>query len=357
MKSPLPFPVYSLSQSKPRILISLVMSEKFEIILEEANSEEARFHLANDRDANGNPIPNRKYVTGIDRKGSAAKMAVCGQMPIVVHGYECEGSKTPCTLIIFEWNAERARGDKRLREVTIEMSFTAHGKRGEAEARAKSRRARGKGVSETYWDPEVCDFAPRGTTWYNRTSHKVTEKSQWEVSLQANFGQNLSAGPKYHWERSDTVDLPDAIQLSGAFTSSSGSNRPNGVRWVMLENASQRSGVPTFLRTAVLLKRREGDDGKFLGHVKVECSVSPFHDLKEVFLKMIKKVPKDEPIFFNPSKSTGHHSFPSSDLASVDLDKEFSLISSEPPPGSLVKAETGAKKTDPEDSAYEDDTV
>ena len=172
------------------------MVHEFEIVLGEVNSEEAKFRLDNEYDENGNPIPNREWLTGIDREGSAAKMAVKGRMPTVVQGFERAGSKIPYTLIIFEWSTERLQLNKRFREVTIVVSFSAHGTRREAEPEAQ--RLRSRDVGKTHWDPEVCAVSPEKTSWYHRTTHKVAEKSQWEVSLKAAFGQYLTAGPKYH---------------------------------------------------------------------------------------------------------------------------------------------------------------
>lgn len=105
------------------------MVREFEIVLGEVNTEEVKFRLDNEYDENGNPVPHREWSTGIDREGSSAQMAIKGLMPTVVHGFEREGSKIPYTLVIFEWSTERLRLDKRFREVTIEVSFKAHGTR------------------------------------------------------------------------------------------------------------------------------------------------------------------------------------------------------------------------------------
>lgn len=309
------------------------MTREFDIVLGEVNSEEARFRLNNEYDENGDPIPHREWTTGIDREGSAAKMAVKGRMPLVVHGFESIGSKVPYTLVIFEWSTERLQLNKRFREVTIEVSFAAHGTRREAEPEAQ--RLRTRGVGKTHWDPEVVAIAPDGTSWYHRTTHQVTEKSQLELDLVVSFGQYVNAGPKYYWERGDCTEVTDAIQVSGNRVAvGSGHNRPNAARWVMLENASQRSGVPAFLRTAVLLKRRPKDDGQFLGTVNVSYRVSPFHDFKETLLKATGRLPKDQPVVFDPQISMTHPNFPPSDLASVALNREFQLISLEPLPAS-----------------------
>ncbi|KAM6483363.1 hypothetical protein HDV62DRAFT_358412 [Trichoderma sp. SZMC 28011] len=306
------------------------MGREFEIALNDANLEDANFRLQNEMDENGDPIPQREWVTGIDRQGNAARMAIKGRMAVVTHGYERLGSKIPYTLIIFEWDTERLRLDRRFREVTIEVSFTAHGTRRDAEPEAQ--RLRSKGVGKIHWDPEVCATAPEHTSWYHRTSHSVSEKDGVDINLQAGFNGCFTAGPRFHWERSDATTRTDAIQITGNRVAvGPGHSRPNAVRWVMLENRSQKSGVPAFLRTAVLLKRRPNDNGQFLGAVKVSYRVSTSHDFKESLLKALGKLPTDQPLIFDPRIAIPSPSlnFDSSNLADVDLQQQFRLISLE----------------------------
>lgn len=108
-------------------------------------------------------------------------MAVHGHLTTVVHGFEKEGSDVPYTLAVFEWNIVRRRKDRRFRELTIEVSFQAHGKRGATEAQAARRRK--NGPKELFWDPEVVAMAPSGTEWYHHTSHTVEDTRVPEISV------------------------------------------------------------------------------------------------------------------------------------------------------------------------------
>jgi hypothetical protein len=315
------------------------MVREFSISLQEGNPEEAQFRLNNSYDENGDVIPHREWTTGIDRQGKAAQMAVKGRMPTVVHGFEQAGSKIPYTLLIFEWSTERLRLDKRFREMTIEVSFAAHGSRRDAEPEAQ--RLRGKGIGKIHWDPEVCAISPEHTAWYHRTNHTVNDKDGIDISLQANLGGFLTAGPRLYWERIDDATRTDAIQVTGNRVAvGAGHSRPNAVRWVMMENASQKSGVPAFLRTAVLLKRRPKDNGQFIGTVRISYRISRFHDFKETLLNAMGKLPVDDPIVFDPCVATPPSNFDLSELAKVgaNLAKEFRLISMEPLPGSVKPA-------------------
>lgn len=88
----------------------------------------------------------------------------------------------------------------------------------------------------------------------------------------------------------------------------------------ILENESQRSGVPSFLRTALLPKRRANDDGQFLGHVSMRYKISPFADFKETVLNALAVLPRDDPIIFDPNYPNSPSAVPKS--SSLPVGKE-----------------------------------
>ncbi|KAL3608822.1 hypothetical protein FPOAC2_03833 [Fusarium poae] len=284
------------------------------------------FHLPNERDRNGNPIAHRKAITGTDREGNASLMSVIGIMPTVVHGF---ADGVPYTLAIFEWKAEALRQGLRFKRVSIEMEFSAKGDRGDAEQDAKELRQ--LNFSDNYWDPEVMEVAPEGTQFHNYTKRKVGGKSNLELGFSASFAQFFNAGPKWTFERDTSRNISDAIQVTGqGFVVGSDRNRSNAVRWIMLENESQRSGVPTYLRTAVLLKRMPNDNGIFHGTVRVETHVSLYEDFKEKMYKYKGQIKTDEPVIFNP-KILEQSTFDPHQLGNVDLQREFRIYSLKPP--------------------------
>ncbi|KAF4995237.1 hypothetical protein FGRMN_5268 [Fusarium graminum] len=307
------------------------MSQEIRIDLMEA--EDLEYHLPNEIDRYGNKVPHRKYLTGTDREGSARLMSVIGIMPTVVHGFDDDDE--PHTLVVMEWKATPMRQGLRFKSVTIEMSFSAFGSRGAAEGDARDMQK--QGVPFNYWDPEVLKAVPTGNQWYNNTSRKVGGKSALELGFSAGFEPFISAGPKWRMEKDTERNVTDAVQVTGEpFVVGSGRNRPNAVRWVMLENESQRSGVPAYLRTAILLKRKTNDDGIFLGHVEIETHVSHWEDVKEKVYKMRGQVKQDEPVIFNPKcESTKGPSSKGNRirLDKIDLASEFRLLSLKPASG------------------------
>ncbi|PTB62673.1 hypothetical protein BBK36DRAFT_1144673 [Trichoderma citrinoviride] len=297
------------------------MSREIRVDLD--GEDDLEYHLPNEKDRFGRPIPHRKAVTGTDRQGNARLMSVVGLMPVVVHGF---ADDEPHTLIIFEWDIVSGVQDLRFKSVVIEVSFIAAGPRGEAEDDAKKLRL--EGGNSSWWDPEIVKAVPSGTASYKHSTRRIGGKETYELGFSVGFQPYFSLGPKYALERDTSTDIADAIRVTGqSFVTGSSRNRPNSVRWIMLENASQRSGVPAYLRTAVLLKRQPDDNGLFLGNVKVETHVSWWEDLKEKKWKLTGQIKPDEPIVFDPNVSQPS-AFDSkrNRLDDVDLDAEFQVV-------------------------------
>jgi hypothetical protein len=320
------------------------MAEVKEIFVELEGSKDLEYKLPNELGRDGKPEKHRKVLTGTDRSGSAARLSVVGIMPTVVHGQSTDGE--PHTLAIFEWKVISERPGLRFKDVVIEVSFTAVGARGDAEAEAE--RLRKVGFKPNYWDPEVVGAAPYDTSWYNRTPHKVSGKTAVEIGFSAGFAPYFSLGPKYTFERNSSVDRTDAVTVVGkGFVVGGGRNRPNSVRWTMLENASQQSGVPAYLRTAVLLKREANDNGVFIGNVTVTTNVSWWANLAEKTRKLTGVVKKDDPVIFDPTEPlTTSFDTMKTKLEQVPLDEEFKLVSLEPlaPPKADAETEAAEKK-------------
>lgn len=299
------------------------------ITIELDGSQDLEYKLPNEVDKHGKPVPHRKTVMGTDREGKARLMSVIGIMPTVVYG---SSNGDPYTLVIFEWSATPERQGLRFKEVVIEVSFAAVGPRGDAEAEAVQLRNRG--FNENYWDPEVVRMVPTGTSWYNPTPHKITGKNVLDIGFSAGFAPYFSISPKYTMERDVNIDRTDAVKVTGSpAVVGLARNRANALRWTMLENESQQSGVPAYLRTAVLLKRHPKDSGLFLGTVNITTHVSWWEDLLEKKRKLSGAVKKDEPIIFDPTvEEPSSFDSQKAKLAEVDLEKEFKIVTLEPLP-------------------------
>ncbi|KAK4195490.1 hypothetical protein QBC40DRAFT_316028 [Triangularia verruculosa] len=258
------------------------MSFDFSVSLLPENAEESTTRLKNELDEFGNPKPHRRDITGYDRTGKSALIAFNGSMPIFLHGTLGDVTDPLYTL------------------AHIEVTFTAHADRGDAEPLAEQYRR--SGGLDSYWDPEVVSWAPASTTWYHKTEHTVSTSHSVEVSATAELAPFLSCGPKYTWTRSDEgAQRIAAIKVVGdKFYGKGRRTHANGVRWDLVENEATHSGVPSELRTAVLLRRRPMDTGQFLGEVKIRTSVSALHDLREKWWAAVGNLLEDDPVVFDP---------------------------------------------------------
>ncbi|KAK4156200.1 hypothetical protein C8A00DRAFT_30895 [Chaetomidium leptoderma] len=299
------------------------------------NTEESSSQIFNELARDGRPVPHRELITGFDRDGGAALMAVNGSMPYYIHGLDHPASKTPHTLVIFTFHiANRLRGNgsstnpKRVRSVHITVTFDAHGPRGDAAAdRARSG---GRTTNTTAWDPEVVGLAPHGTALYNRTPHTVSTTHAVELGLEVGLPGGVSVGPKYNYTRADSgAQRVDAVRVVGDRIFGPGSrSRANGVRWDLFENEAAKGGVPSFLRAAVLLKRQPGDNGQFLGTVKVESCVSGLRDMRESWWRLMGSIPRDDPLVFDPREPNraGEYKRFTDRLGEVALDKVAAVV-------------------------------
>jgi hypothetical protein len=299
------------------------MEQKFVIDL--GGSQDLEYKLPNEIDRKtGKPKPHRSIATGTDRSGNAKLLSVIGMMPKFIHEPNKE-EENPRSLVIFEWNMSPERNDVRFRSVTIEVTFSAEGARGEAEAEAVQLRE--QGYNDNYWDPEVVRMVPAGESLYNTTQHKITGKNSFELGFSVSFNQYISIGPKWTMERVVDKNRIDSVKVTGKQTTVGPSRyRPNGVRWTLLENKSLQSSVPAYMRTAVLLKRNPRDNGLFIATIKVTTHVSWWEDLLERKHKLDGSVKEDDPIIFDPTIED-----PTADLSGMDLEKEFKIITLEQP--------------------------
>jgi hypothetical protein len=123
------------------------------------------------------------------------------------------------------------------------------------------------------------------------------------------------------WEKTTTTTVSDAIRLSGGMRVIN--NRPPNriATWTISENHSQPTGIPSSLKIAVLVSR--GDREKFLCRPAFTCQT----DRKTAAQSLFKKIPKDDPIIFQPNpldkgtRPNKNVAYGDDELGSVDLDE------------------------------------
>ena len=167
----------------------------------------------------------------------------------VTHGYYTEDEDL-ATLLVFEFSFTNIKG--RFTGAVITVTFE------DASGRAENR-------------PHVAQIAPMGSWAINKTS-----KSR---DIQQGFNANVSGGLPgatvdlgFVWEVSQIKERQHATQLHGIKRLFAEWGKENGVVWSLKENPDREDGIPNFLRTAVLLRRR--DDVPFRFSISVDSSVN-----------------------------------------------------------------------------------
>ncbi|KAI9741629.1 MAG: hypothetical protein M1834_000013 [Cirrosporium novae-zelandiae] len=275
------------------------MSLLFEVDLEPLGDEGAEFCLKNE--------PGQLQRSSVVERGNA--LVVQCKLAEVVHGLLCPDSNIPCTLAIFEFNFQPTRLKRRFTEVNISIVF----------ATTDPNRA--------HFDPEVRSIAPFGHFSLYPTTEKVELKRSANLSVEGGIGVQVGAG--FGWELTNSMDKMDTTKVSGMirFRNHKEGGKKNAAEWTLLENSSRRSGVPTFLRTAVLLGRREDDMELFTATVKIDANVDLLSAFGDTIQKMFGKIPRDDPIVFSPLEPPTTHEIDMRNLGEVDLQR-LSVISS-----------------------------
>ncbi|KAL1858770.1 hypothetical protein Daus18300_009904 [Diaporthe australafricana] len=249
----------------------------FEVELGEQGDEGSSFRTQNDA---SHPL-QRSNIT--ERKGT---IDVRCSGADVIHGYLKNG-EGPATLLVYEFQFDHRKKTRRI--ITVDMEF--------------------KFGSESGQEPEVLKIAPKGRMTLVPTTQTETTTTGGEAKAGGNvFGAELGSSCK--WEKTISHETRDATTVVGSIDIQGRNYGPsNAVSWTLMENASEETGVPAHVRTAVLLSRNEEED-TFYSTFKIKAQV----DLVSKFTRLFGSTPKDDPILYDTTLS------PTNILQKYDVD-------------------------------------
>lgn len=288
---------------------------QYGMVLEEAENEDYQPRLKNKGKI------QRTKVTGFDQR---LPMVVYGLRDDTIHGTDTKG--TPCSLMVFRWYLHQREPKKRFKSLRINIVFSTTKKNGSA--------------VDHWYDPSVRTVAPDGTYSLMHTTNTVEQKVTTGGNISGGFG-GPSAGVKVGYELTQSVETTDQIIINGKeysdYEGDAGeADRCNAVEFNLFENISQKSGLPTFFRTAILVERRKRDTHQFTATVTTVCQVSLVDDASRKFKDLIGVIPKDDPIIFDPKKEeTSQFSEFKERLDEVSLEEHCKFI--------MYRAETAPK--------------
>ncbi|KAI0860914.1 hypothetical protein F4860DRAFT_191502 [Xylaria cubensis] len=144
----------------------------------------------------------------------------------------------PATLLILEFRFISMQKSRRFTDATIKVKFEDPD-------------------GDTDGTPEPQRVVPEGVYALHQTENERTVKIRGNANLNGTFA-GLGAKTGLSWEKEETDNVRDWAQLTGTRYQINTDDRDDAVFWYLRENSTVKSGIPTFLRAAVLL-RRMGD--------------------------------------------------------------------------------------------------
>lgn len=164
-----------------------------------------------------------------------------------------EGEKHKATLLVLDIRFQSRVQDRRYTSARVTLEFFDAGKRAQR-------------------DPAVVRVVPDAMHWVHRSSFERTTRAAATLGANAGFSGVVGGEGSLSWEREDKVPLKFKATVSGSRGYSRGkAGDENAVTWAMDENQSEADGIPSFLQTAVLLRRRT--DQPFIVKLRVDSTV------------------------------------------------------------------------------------
>lgn len=247
--------------------------------------------------------PRQPYQrpTITDREGVVG--AQCRMVNVVhgrlgpLEGYE-DDEDARATLIILDFTFDNRQNARRIKSVKTLFHFQA------------------KDGEET--DPTVARIDPDGRFEQLETSRPVDTTTKLGLQIGAPPIVGFQASTQVGWERSTSKVKQDSTVLVGR-KHLHGSERDfgedNAASWTMLENSTEKTGVPTSMRASILLKRDNDLPFQCLFSLKLEV------DMKSAFETAINSVFGqkliDDPILFDPSRKPTKKQFQMFDVNSL----------------------------------------
>jgi hypothetical protein len=101
---------------------------------------------------------------------------------------------------------------------------------------------------------------------------------------------------RFRWDLRQTQDDREHASLIGLTRVGEEYGGKNIATWLLRENHSTMSGIPTVLQTAVLLKRRSNYN--FIATLNIQAEVDLKYSMSTALKNVAGLVPRNNPIFF-----------------------------------------------------------
>lgn len=178
-------------------------------------------------------------------------------------------------------------------------------------------------------DPAVVRIEPMGPKVLVETSRPVETERSLGVNIGAPPFGGFQAGAELGWVQNTSKVMHDSTRVVGAKSQIDRDyGDDNAASWYLLENSTERSGVPTSMRASILLKRQSDLPFQCVFTMKLEP------DLKTAIETSVQTVfgqkVIDDPILFNPTRKPNKRQmekFTISSLTTTDLKSLSGVVS------------------------------
>lgn len=189
----------------------------------------------------------------------SSKLSYSAELIEVHHGTMLHPNKGayrayPATLIILEFEFKSKHHSRRYKSVEVDVKFE----------------------DEQGNDPEVVCIAPERVYYLNKTIHRRITTYGGQIGANVGIGGLASAEAGGSWEFVEEKFTEYKATLTGERLYGgcrANPNRRNALQWSMMENPKARDGIPTFLQTAILLKRHGRSNDPFTCQLSVKSEV------------------------------------------------------------------------------------
>ncbi|KAH6876600.1 hypothetical protein B0T10DRAFT_497783 [Thelonectria olida] len=219
----------------------------------------------------------------------------------VIHGGLSPDSEDNATLLVYDLHLDTTKRSRRILSATLEFEFSSS-------------------VPGTP-APEVQAIAPTGRVAVLSSTQEESLTRGTEVKASA--GQFVDLGASAKWEKTVNRTTSDQARVKGRIFSDD-YGKGVGASWVLEENSSIKSGVPSFLRCAMLLNRKF-DEENFQCKVKIKAEAG----WKSEMGKLFGSTPQDDPVLFDPTlKPTNklRKEYDLENLGGLDLDDFVEIV-------------------------------
>jgi hypothetical protein len=244
----------------------------------------------------------------MQRKGAFNIQCTCMD---IIHGKMGLASNALATLVVLKFRFDKRRLRRRIASADLSVEFC--------------------GMHAEGARPAVHAIAPHDRYAIVETTLHREDSSEGNINLNINAFQAMNGGGSYTVRKTTSEDLNDATTVCGSIDLVGYPyGDPNCASWTLLENETRKTGVPSSLQVAVLLKRKSKEQFKCMVEVKARA------DLKTRLEWLLGTPPEDDAVLFDPEIK------PTNNLRTYDTDKLGELKLESLWEVGLV----GAKKTD-----------